>query len=1017
MDQNEGSLKDFKNEDHNHFLHASISEPILIQTQRPPRRKLRRATSDSNFLPSNSFSSYREIARAQLSDLDFTGTRDLPRFGSNSITVFFGEALFNFWQAEDSKKPAKTSENPDHPNNTSEQSPIHGWTWHLNRDDDGKDKLGTHSVQTVRQNTFVKRIQTRKQLNLKRKKKDSIIPKKYELRNPDRQLSKITAASSRISHRVPDSVSRGVPPKKKIRWQTGNKDLDPGDNGDDIDDEDDDELDYQEFPRLPQNERDEQWMYNTGSDISQEEGLILDAEEQKYGRKLSERGESRSDKFMEEMNLFFKILMWSGRLPFGRKRYRNFTRFSVRDSCWNYRIFCVTSIFMTILAGLMLSNFLLIYNQNPKTMYRKIEALEFYKYWVVGLFTLLNLWHVTITSLYTIFTGSYSKAEFFTRWNVCSNLLDYDTSYRIKYTIKREIIFTLTYTMILIFAIVFLDWNGAFGFISMLILRPWISHYRISKHYKWLRVLGFFVHLYSIFSARMTTVMILLYCRALENAARLFNSRLVEGLGAAENMSGKGKIVVQKRLIPYRKLLAEHVTITTFARQFGSVFAVRLTVLIIIKAFTMLVASYSLLRLLDGGYMRKSTFKTDHVEGIGKEVEPIKYNISLGTAAVILGVLIVFSWATFYHVSECLHSAGDAIMMGLDHIRRHGLILCKTSNERRFIMTMENSFFPKNDYYITCGFKINRQFINSFLAVLLSYSLMIQGFAVQKMEGQEILLCDDGGECRKTVFKPHQPGSSPGETLTEENDDSLLAVPGFPLMPTMNHSMPPPLQRSDAPIKTMMLMLSNEEFTIGKFRKDYMYQCPSITDGQPIDRLRMIFQRGVEKDSNYIGNDYAITQDLSQKSTWCESKGRPFWDIVMQVDDNKLEELKYGSDVNWRKLCYYSDKMRDDCANPDYRLPDKNGMPVDPTLELVNITLTPVDEASKKEVGEGKWTFFFCCFEWEGYRSRCGLALTSSGQASMAAQKKYVEERCGKKRDQHASCKGSLDNVTSRCYM
>ncbi|ODM99024.1 hypothetical protein Ocin01_07650 [Orchesella cincta] len=711
-------------------------------------------------------------------------------------------------------------------------------------------------------------------------------------------------------------------------------------------------------------ERGEEWLQlSTSDDISTE---VPGSDDDILPKENSNM--SRSDKMMKEVALYFKILKWTGRMPFAQKKCHTFTKFYVNLACWNCRIYFATSIFMTVMGIGMLTNFIEIVNQPATSIYRKVEELEFDNYWIFGLFVMFYLWQVAVTSLVMIFQGSFHTGEFLTRWNICIDLLGYDTSTELKSITRRGLIGITVYALILICAMLvdgpFMDWNNCFGFISTLVLRDFIPKLRISKHYGWLRWLGLFVHLYTLFASRLTTQMLILYCRALETGARLYNIRLLGVLGTTsrrlKKTEGKRSTVVFKRVIPYKKLFMEHRVLTTFSRQIGRVFAVRFLTSVLMQWLIVFLTVFNVALILQGYYSSKK-FKTTEIPGLQNVAIPIKYQMSLGTQGFILAVLAGFSSGSFLYTSQSLHHAGEELMKTADHIRRFSFLQCVSSMERRFILTMQNCFNPKTDFYINCGFVINRQFIFAVTTILASTSIMLCDFSIQRLLSEEIVFCNDAGQCRKAVFNP----ATPGVAYPERG--KMLYAPNS----------------STIPIETPLASETSTQKR-SKFEEDYMFECPGINGGT-ISLLRKIFY--LYGDGDKVVYHSIAAQDLRKKDVWCEQDGRPFSiNIAEKLALDEVNKLEAGNDTNWKHLCYrrvpsLTDNEYDDCGNRAVRLPNKiTGESVWPYSKLTKITLNSKD-------------LYYCCWTWEGYDTQCGLTKRTA-DTSLKAQKSYVKSIC-----------------------
>ncbi|CAL8085731.1 unnamed protein product [Orchesella dallaii] len=728
-------------------------EIIVIKPQRVRKRR----PSKKHQLEPNLNKRRRSsiLTKPPFQNLNLTGFHHLPNIGPNSLTILLGEALLQYFQEHEGSLT-----DTEAPNQNRTQQDLH-----LDSNPTEPQVIDEEIKQEANQD-----------------------PDESE-NNNNQSGNNLSPVSSRPLKRSNPSVSLpkaerdGSPakiPKKKKKKRSSDSSKTP-------------KKKTIKFENPPAKELGDQWLHFTESEQSLADTRPVELD---YGGKLNRKEDaSKSDVLMKEMSLYFKILKWTGRMPHEMKRCLDFTVFYENHNGWNYRLYCTTSIIMTLMLSVMMGNFIVIFYEKGVSDYEEIELLEFDKYWSFALFTLFNLWYVVISSLFTIFHGSFHLNEYMTRWNICCNLLGFDTSYRLQSITRRELYFITFYGLLLIAGMIadslFSDWNGCFGFLSTLLLRKCIRRFRVSNHYGWLRWIGLLIHIYSILASRLMSATIILYCRALENAARQFNFRLVCMLGNVGEVRNDGKVIILRRMIPYKMLLAEHLAITTFSRNIGNVFSVGLIAFIIVKALTIIIAAYNLVLIINGAYTPKEDHDVYNRSGVEYFEEtkisiPIKYYISVGTAFLILGVITFFSWGTFWHTTECIHDAGAAIMQGIGYIQRHGLMLCKSSKERRFVshyiffdelinincfgkgqndilrrkilfqvLSMQSSFHPKNDYFIN---GINRQYIFGFVALLVSYSVTLLGFSIQRLSNKEIFLCGDGRQCINAIYNPRTPG-------------------------------------------------------------------------------------------------------------------------------------------------------------------------------------------------------------------------------------------------------------------
>ncbi|CAL8085725.1 unnamed protein product [Orchesella dallaii] len=939
-----------------------MSEPTLIQSQRQSLPKLLRASLDS--LPIKSSMRTRASNLGEKKTLTFDNNlhfTDLPKIGASSMSILLGEALMNSFDKSETTLEETGENEPDH------LLIIYGSVGRFV--DENKNTLGKSTSIPPKQN------------DLTNNSNATIATKSATELRLQAALSRLLRKTSPYKIKYDPKASPSYQLRRELKKKKRAL-----------------------YSKPPKDERDMEWLY-----YSETEHESSDPEQDtlvQYGAHIQGSGETQSDTMLKEMSRYFNLLLWTGRMPFETDKSNPFfTRFYMNHASCKYWAYCVTSVLMTLVAGIMLGNFVDVLTQSTNAAYKQIEYVEFGNYWLFALFTLLNLWHVVITSLSFIFKESYSIQEYLTHWNCTVNWLNYDASFRLKEICNHGIYIALVYTSAFCAAMfvdeLFADWNGCFGFISTLLFRNWIPKFRLSQYYGLLRWVGLFIHLYSLMASRLSTALLILYCRALENIARTFNWRLVGVLASVGQEGSDGKAVVRKRMVPCKRLFKEHVIIALYSRVLGQVFDVSLTALITVKALTMIVSSYSLLLILRGQY--SSDANNTAIATLAKQsYVPINTKISLPAVACILSIISFFSWGEFWHTSECIRDAGEAIMLTYDFVKRYGLMLCKTSTKRRFILSLQNSYHAKNDYYIR---GIHRPYIFGLMALLFANIFTLLEFSLQRSELNDIMICNSEGSCVRARYKESLPSFDVDRAVPKiryMSNSHLLGYQGDQIAAFFKRKSR--FQRLNDTQTTKKPKLTTVPPTENPDIKKYFYECEGISDGSVIERLKATFWE--DKGQVAVWHDVSIGVSFSSPTERCKPDEPPWSKRGKELMTyTKFEkDYKSGDNTTFRNFCHrykmnHGKVQRDDCHNIRVLLPDKfTGELHRPTMELVTITLSASGEASKE--------YYFCCYKWQGYNTICGLAKLP-GDQTIAQQMDYVESRCPllKAREKNENCK------------
>jgi hypothetical protein len=142
--------------------------------------------------------------------------------------------------------------------------------------------------------------------------------------------------------------------------------------------------------------------------------------------------------------------------------------------------------------------------------------------------------YTSVWNLATIFDDGKYLADFMSRWNLGVVIVNYHPFAEI----RKEIWWTLGWLFVYFTSLIsFYVWDlvpavkGTADVLGVLLLRPFILDVRISEHFYLVRIFGLAFHLYAVYAARSLTLLVLLYCKFLENFARNWNLRFCYRFG------------------------------------------------------------------------------------------------------------------------------------------------------------------------------------------------------------------------------------------------------------------------------------------------------------------------------------------------------------------------------------------------------------------------------------------------------------------------------------------------------
>ncbi|CAL8123959.1 unnamed protein product [Orchesella dallaii] len=331
--------------------------------------------------------------------------------------------------------------------------------------------------------------------------------------------------------------------------------------------------------RLPKEkaERDSEWLYLSDTDP---DDTVVETFEKGFHSWMTEGISIESQKLLRHLQLFLTILTLTGRsfLHHRPNFAHGHIEFSARKR--NMLPFVLTSVILWTVLCLFICAFMDITKADLETtdIFVKVEKIELIKYCLPFLSTIGNLLLVAFFSLAILLGDAQMIAHHLNCWSAALHEMETSAALDIRGITCNNLKFFLLYTGVYT-AMFVLNWpkmlRGSCGLTAIFMLRPVVPFLRVSPpatlfFCQWI---GFGVHLYILFCARMVMTMLQIFALMLKNVSEMWNFKfaLTYKLLAVENRGTLYQLQLNHSL---GKLWSHHRLITVLLEQYGLVFSV-----------------------------------------------------------------------------------------------------------------------------------------------------------------------------------------------------------------------------------------------------------------------------------------------------------------------------------------------------------------------------------------------------------------------------------------------------------
>ncbi|CAL8132230.1 unnamed protein product [Orchesella dallaii] len=598
------------------------------------------------------------------------------------------------------------------------------------------------------------------------------------------------------------------------------------------------------------------------------------------------------------------------------------------------------------------------YEKGEQSTTHNIVKLEFANHFTEALFMLLISIFLSIWSISCVMELGIHYAEFFSRFNLAIRLLKYDVTEGIHEMIVRQL--KSVGIFLGCFALLFIAGRTKTevvremcGFIGFCLLRPFSFTIRESVFYPFAEILGLIVFCYCFLCLNVVLLQFLVYSKALGNMAKRWNLRLAYAFGRiSERANDDEEFVRVKKVIPFKKLYAEHIILVSLYRNLGHVNAIVFNGFVFCVSTEIILVIFLLFSLFTSEALPPST--TKYLSSIGDLDIPVPLRLYELKGEELFKTLILFAltMTAFWLFGGVLHVASDNLHIGIEYVRRQGLILCRASRQRRFILSMINSYSPKHLYWIGQSFHFNREFLVGLIAFVIGLSMVTVTFSPDRTAFSHITTCTADGKCT-VLFIP-----SGAENLIYEIGGSAPPKPLPAPPPEPPSTTLPPLQASLTETYAQGFQIFTPCASFGTYPvKESLHfhtvcpanwpTLPELTMGTIFKRIQFQGHKLYGQVSDPFGSDETIAPER------CRS--------LKQKDYNFKYESTFGQPrVGEIVDCFTKPLLPedfDDCGNPRFFTPNALSEPLEPVLRVV----LPEDVPSVTRNDA-----ILCCYEYPG---------------------------------------------------
>ncbi|CAL8138904.1 unnamed protein product [Orchesella dallaii] len=234
--------------------------------------------------------------------------------------------------------------------------------------------------------------------------------------------------------------------------------------------------------------------------------------------------------------------------------------------------------------------------------------------------------------------------------------------------------------------------------------------------------------------------------------AKIYNLRLIYVLGDSSRKMSDGSWGRVQKHIPFVKLHAEHQIIVSLVRHLSHVSNVYIYSFLVSMTLELVLSIWILFDL----FLSSNTHSI--IEGLPVSKKgtvdlavPMRVETMQGEWILSSSVMIIVTWLTYWFFGGVVHHAGEHLNTVTEYIRRHGLISCDSSKERRFILSIINSTAAKSGYWIGRSFHFNRIYLVALVGLIIGGSMVTVSFRPDRVSLNTYEVCNAHGQCTQII--------------------------------------------------------------------------------------------------------------------------------------------------------------------------------------------------------------------------------------------------------------------------
>ncbi|CAL8117846.1 unnamed protein product [Orchesella dallaii] len=415
-----------------------------------------------------------------------------------------------------------------------------------------------------------------------------------------------------------------------------------------------------------------------------------------------------------------------------------------------------------------------------------------------------------------------------------------------------------------------------------------------------------------------------------------------------------------KKVIPFTKLYSEHLIIASLFRNMSHVNSIVFSAYFVTMGLEIVLTVWMILQAFS--HDDSANPKYWYLERVG-DIDiavPLRAKAFRGEAIVAMFIQLDITMLTYWLFGGIFHVAGECMHYALEYVKRHGMMLCKSANERRFVLSMYISYSHKNPYWIGRQFVLNRAALVGFLAFVTAASMVTVSFEPARTGISSIEKCTSKGKC--TNYK-----------ISHGNLDILYAATNIATPPAPPSDITNDIEENQS---GRLFPFENSDFknyksqvnffpSCGSFgilptsRKDYASTCSANWTGKEyLSKIKYpTFYTKVK-----FGGGISTRLSVSAGQELYKRLKEPFKASKIQRKSScrsqKYKKYNFRKGTDQLFNCFgtqINSTDVDDCKSLNTTTPNKNGEEMSPVLKLVHIQ----DVAGIPDD-------LMCCFHYRG---------------------------------------------------